>query len=228
MSVTVDVDNLVASLSSSHIGQEAIDLAALQAQLTQAFFAQSFPPSSSHSNQSRGVFTQPCSTPTGRTPSTSFSWGQMMDTQRMSCRNADEYEHSRDVDDMEDERMVEDLLIPSSPINPSSTSSFAQVTPKSQPKSPMGFSPSSPSFFPASESSSTFTSTDPFYLAQLQSVQHNAPPPSVFAQLGRPAQQSPFTQPISRREGFSFASPSVSGIPVESCNLFMSTSSSTF
>lgn len=220
--MSISVDDLVSSFSSSHIGQEAIDLAALQAQLNQAFFAQPIATSSSHYNQSRN--TQTCNTPTGRTPSSSFSLGQMMDAQRLSRRNPDEHEHSRDMDDMEDERMVEDLLIPSSPVYPSSTSSYSQPNSKPQTKSPMGFSPSSPSLYSASESPSTFTSTDPFYLAQLQSMQHNSTPTSVFSQLGHPAQQSPFMQQ-PQRQALGFASPSVPGISVETRNIFMSTSS---
>ena len=52
---------------------------------------------------------RPCSTPTSRTPSSSFSWGQPS-----SRRQTDEV--MRDSDELEDERMVEDLLLPSSPI----------------------------------------------------------------------------------------------------------------
>jgi len=189
-----------------------------QAQLTQAFFAQAVA-NSSHSNQHRDTFTQPCSTPTGRTPSSSFSWGQMMDSQRMSRRNTDEHELIQNTDDLEDEKMVEDLLIPSSPVCPP-TSSFVQATPKSQNKGSMQFSPSSPSF--VMESPSTFTSTDPFYIAQLQSMQHNAPPPSMFSQLGRPAQQSPFMQQAQRRESLGFPPPAIA---VDTHNLLMARSS---
>ncbi|THU78785.1 hypothetical protein K435DRAFT_699432 [Dendrothele bispora CBS 962.96] len=218
--MSISVDELVSSLSSSHIGQEAIDLATLQAQLNQAFFAQPIA-TSSHSNQPRDSFTQPCNTPTGRTPSSSFSWGQMMDSQRLSRRNTDEHEFMRDLDDMEDERMVEDLLIPSSPVCPSSMASLNQTTAKPQNKGSMSFSPSSPQL---NAESSTFASTDPFYLAQLQSMQQNTPPPSVFSQLGRPAQQSPFMQQPQRRENIGFTSPSTT-IAVDTHNLFMARSS---
>jgi hypothetical protein len=219
------VDDLVSSLSSNHIGQEALDLAALQAQLAQTLFSQ--PLASNDSS-----FHQPCNTPTGRTPSSSFSWGQVMDVQQRlgSRRNADEMMM---VDDAEDERMVEEILIPSSSSPPasavsphpsSSSSPFAQLNmngPSQRSQSRTRFTspssasassvPTSPSMSMSmssvssdSSSSSSFASTDPFYLAQLQAMQAPSPtPPSVFSQLGRPAQHSPFVQhqqQSSRRE----------------------------
>ncbi|KAF9042590.1 hypothetical protein BDZ89DRAFT_1059812, partial [Hymenopellis radicata] len=110
-----------------------------------------------------------------------------MDTHRR--QSADDF--MRDSDEMEDERMVEDLLVPSSP--------GGGKTRK-----------------PASDSS-LFTSTDPFYIAQLQAMQHNSSPQSVFTQFGRPSQHSPFQnasqqqqQQCFQQSRDSFASQSIS------------------
>ncbi|GAW02184.1 hypothetical protein LENED_003821 [Lentinula edodes] len=203
--MSLSVDDLVSSLSSSHIGQEALDLAALQAQLAQTLFPQ---PIASSSDSSLDSFHQPCNTPTGRTPSSSFSWGQLIDVQQHLSRR-DEM-----IDDAEDERMYAVQQQMNSPFQKShnrnphnrSTSSF----------------PSSPSSSSVSEPSS-FTSTDPFYLAQLQAMQsHNAPSPSAMSQLGMPAQHSPFTQQQqTRRENFNFSPASIS---LDTHNLFAVTS----
>ncbi|KAF8654699.1 hypothetical protein AX16_003450 [Volvariella volvacea WC 439] len=132
----LSVDDLVSSLSASHIGQEAMDLAALHAQLAQLLFCQSAPSSTSYSTRR----TQPCNTPTRRTPSSSFS---CTDAQRdsilSSLRGAASEDamrsssagmhHSSERDEMEeDERMVEDLLIPSSPMTPN-LSPLASIPP---------------------------------------------------------------------------------------------------
>ncbi|KAF9004778.1 hypothetical protein BDQ17DRAFT_1325570 [Cyathus striatus] len=71
--MTISVDDLVSSLNSSHIGQEAMDLAALQAQLAQAFFNQ-FPSSAAPTPipRKRSTHTQPCNTPTAS--SFSYHW----------------------------------------------------------------------------------------------------------------------------------------------------------
>ncbi|KAJ6627432.1 hypothetical protein B0H10DRAFT_1779556 [Mycena sp. CBHHK59/15] len=189
--MSLSVDDLVSSLSSSHIGQEAMDLAALQVQLAQTLFCQSM--SSSSATQARqDDYTQPCNTPTGRTPSASFNWGQMVDHLRHadSASRRSTEDHFRDETE-EDERMVEDLLIPASPMPANPTAHFGlhqQQSPasgRSQPSSPK---------YPTSEpSSSLFTTTDPFYMAQLQAAQnYGVAPPSVFSQAAFPSQQSPF------------------------------------
>lgn len=82
----------------------------------------------------------------------------------------------RDSDELEDERMVEDLLVPSSAGGNKSRKGASEP--------------------------SLFTSTDPFYIAQLQSMQHNSPPQSVFTQFGRPSAHSPF-QNAQHQQGFS-------------------------
>ncbi|KAJ7590781.1 hypothetical protein C8J56DRAFT_1047029 [Mycena floridula] len=182
---TLSVDDLVASLSSSHIGQEAIELAALQTQLAQALFGTSSQPSQSESRDCA----QPCNTPTGRTPSSSFSWGQMMDVQRRPRRNT---EDSMMMDDMEDERMVEDILMPSAPSSASATVPLFQ---QQQQQIVSRSRSQSTSRSPKSYSTSTFsgdfdfTATDPFYAAQLQAMQNHS---SISS---RQLQPSPFMTP---------------------------------
>jgi hypothetical protein len=114
-----------------------------------------------------------------------------------------------DTDMEEDERMVEELLIPSSPV--SSNSFYKPSTPQFStpfmPSSPVASSQNN-STFPSthtalssssqshSDPSSVFTSTDPFYIAQLQASQsfNKSSPQSVFSQNGQISQNSPFFQ----------------------------------
>ncbi|KAJ7367901.1 hypothetical protein DFH08DRAFT_946877 [Mycena albidolilacea] len=173
--MSISMEDLCASLSSSHVGQEAMDLAALQVQLAQTLFCQSMTSSAASQRQDDRAH-QPCNTPTGRTPSASFSWSPMAMVD--SRRNPD---HVRDEME-EDERMVEDLLIPTSPM--SSPMSAKPQTPagRSQQTSPM-----------SQPDTSLFTTTDPFYMAQLQAAQnYGVSQPSVFSQSAFPSQQSPF------------------------------------
>ncbi|KAF5361585.1 hypothetical protein D9757_011558 [Collybiopsis confluens] len=225
--MSFSVDDLVSSLSSNHIGQEALDLAALHAQLAQTIFTQ---PIASSSGDSAAH--QPCNTPTGRTPSSSFSWGQVMDVQqRLSRRHPDEM-----IDDAEDERMVEEILMPSSPAStgqyPSSPFAIQQQlhstsTPRSQNKGhwftpPFNPGPSSVPTSPSSISdASSFTSTDPFYLAQLQAMQAAAAP-SPFSQLGRPSQHSPFMQSQPLKDSLSGFAPT--SMSLDTHNMFAATS----
>ncbi|KAJ3551935.1 hypothetical protein NM688_g4422 [Phlebia brevispora] len=116
--MSISIDDLVASLSSNHIGQEATDLAALQAQLQTMFYA-NMPPTrrSAHAN-----------TPTSRTPTTtSFCWDRPdLDRRRsnsvasMSSRkDGDDRDCEQHLDVMdEDERMVEDMLFPATTVTP--------------------------------------------------------------------------------------------------------------
>jgi len=97
----------------------------------------------------------------------------------------------------EDERMVEELLLPS----PSPVSNSVPTTPTFTSSHPHAH-PASFSFNDLSTSSSNtlFTTTDPFYLSQLQNSQQPfAPNPSVsqsiFAQNGRLPQGSWFALP---------------------------------
>lgn len=107
----------------------------------------------------------------------------------------------------EDERMVEDLLL-ASPTSPSSPSaSFSRAPPPSGvPQTSSAFRPRKTSLsmhmIPIDHShhdlpspnTSLFATTDPFYLASLQSAHSHAPQTSVFAQAGRPSAHSPFTR----------------------------------
>lgn len=173
---------------------------------------QSISTSSGRRELSRERDTQPCNTPTA---SSSFSWGQMMDA-HAAQRHTSWREDA--MDDMEDERMVEDLLVPSSPASASSSTAghypYPQHTPsrsRSQSKSHRTFSPSTSSF-PAE--TSHFTTTDPFYIAQLQNSQNHHSSPSVFSQIGNPSQQSPFLSQqqsnysFPRRESHTYMAPS--------------------
>ncbi|KDR74446.1 hypothetical protein GALMADRAFT_141483 [Galerina marginata CBS 339.88] len=232
--MSFSVDDLVSSFSSSHIGQEAIDLATLQvrsilllmndnadsnplqAQLAETLFSGSnysapHGRQTSLSTRGRTQNTQPCTTPTHRTPSlsSSFNHGWNMDTGRGRGNSVS----STYLDDMEeDERMVEELLIPSSPTLPSvSGSHFGNSFPTSTSASSNSFSQnntnnngfssynhvySEPSPSSPTANGSLFTTTDPFYIAQLQASNNTAPQsPSVFAQNGRLAQSSPFALP---------------------------------
>jgi len=104
----------------------------------------------------------------------------------------------------EDEKMVEDLLMTQSPQNPSSNFASPPI-----PGSPMSCTEQMPinigSFQSALDTSletqsSQFTTTDPFYLAQLQASQQNTSPPSVFFHSGILSSNSPFVQPRSHIE----------------------------
>ncbi|KAF9448464.1 hypothetical protein P691DRAFT_669371 [Macrolepiota fuliginosa MF-IS2] len=186
--MSLSVDDLVSSLSSSHIGQEAIDLATLHAQLAQSLFAQSS--SGPSARQLPRGHPERCTTPIARTPSSNYSFSHM------ATRASD------DMDD--DERMVEELLMPSSPV---ATPSNPQFQYSSAPQQSMSPAPNHlSSYFPVSAESSApqsvFTSTDPFYLAAMQQQQQQQQSASFFAQNGRLAQNSPFfvRQPPQHRE----------------------------
>ena len=102
-----------------------------------------------------------------------------------------------DMDDMdEDERMVEELLLSTSP-----PSQFPARHSHQRVNSSSGYvaNPMMASS-PTTYSDSHFTTSDPFYLAQLQQLQQQqAQNPftttsSIIGQLGKPTQQSPFAQ----------------------------------
>ncbi|KAJ7122829.1 hypothetical protein C8R44DRAFT_621711 [Mycena epipterygia] len=209
--MSLSMDDLCASLSSSHVGQEAMDLAALQVQLAQTLFCQSTSVSVSNTPR-QDDYAQPCNTPTGRTPSSSFSWGQMIDPSRHSepapRRNTED--HFRDEME-EDERMVEDLLIPTSPMSPKQQNSAAVRSHQTSPT------------YPSSETSpSLFTTTDPFYMAQLQAAQnYGVSPSSVFSQAAFPSQQSPFMHSNFQRHN-----PSQNPLSLDTHSLLVAASSS--
>ncbi|KIJ70370.1 hypothetical protein HYDPIDRAFT_23482 [Hydnomerulius pinastri MD-312] len=220
--MSVSVEDLVASLSSNHIGQEAIDLAALQAQLAQTLFAHQLSSSlsSPHAHTSPFAHTpvvnvnmscrdptnvQHCTTPTARTPSsTAFAWPvpgteQMEHVRKRSTssarrQNADE--GWCDLEEMDEERMVEDMITPDSPCSPNAYlwSSYQGNTHGSATKAPPTPTPTPAAISGMSSpidscSSSLFTSTDPFYLQASQSAQQSH---SFFGHAGRPSAHSPF------------------------------------
>ncbi|KAI0637683.1 hypothetical protein C8Q77DRAFT_1214734 [Trametes polyzona] len=206
--MSISVDDLVASFNANHIGQEAIELAALQAQLSQTLFSQPIP---FNTPRTAGV-----NTPISRTPASSVSWeagdatwGQRGSTSSANMRCSVD-EGQRDSDDMdEDERMVEDLLF--SPTSPTTQSaSFSRLPPSSSAAQATSPTPSSAlrqrkaslsmNMIPLEHShhdlpspnTSLFATTDPFYLASLQGAHSHAQNSSVFAQAGRPTTHSPF------------------------------------
>ncbi|KAG6861493.1 hypothetical protein C0995_015920 [Termitomyces sp. Mi166 len=203
--MSISIDDLANSLNASHVGQEALDLAALQvfptlpvstyiihsllsqkAHLAKTLFGSSVAHSSSPQRVSRKTsFSQPCNTPTY----TNFA--QFADSQAAAAGP------SWAVDDMEeDERMVEDLLLPRSP-NSSSTLQFSLPL-STRPTTHL----SSNNQISESSSTSSFTSTDPFYLAQLQAQPQNPPTAtySPFAELGKLPQHSPFSPTSAYRD----------------------------
>ena len=154
----------------------------LKAQLSQTLFSHSVSqPTSTQQLSRKRSFTQPCNTPT---MSPRFTWVHMTELQRQFAVSSD------GKDELEDERMVEELLVPSSPVSANaSTSQFSP--PSSSVLIPQRVSMQC--YTPTEPSPSSFTSTDPFYLAQSEAMQScSTPPRSTFAQFGLPSQQSPF------------------------------------
>ncbi|KAF8875352.1 hypothetical protein CPB84DRAFT_1966767 [Gymnopilus junonius] len=101
--MSFSVDDLVSSLSSSHIGQEAMDLAALQTQLAEALLGG--PVTSATGLQHPQLLARLLCRPA------SVTHGSTKTVRKRANSISSTY-----MDDMEeDEKMVEDLLIPSSP-----------------------------------------------------------------------------------------------------------------
>ncbi|KAF8906754.1 hypothetical protein CPB84DRAFT_1769554 [Gymnopilus junonius] len=207
--MSFSVDDLVSSLSSNHIGQEQMDLDTLHAQLAETLVAG--PSSSNHyhrvpaTRSGRMQHTQRCNTPLARTPSSStFShastWGMNTSPQNHN-HNAHIGSRSRSnsvstlyIDETEeDERMVEELLIPMSPASSSIPTSPSNSTPHL-----FSYSNTYSDPRPSSPATSLFTTTDPFYIAQLQALSQQSQPQTqtVFAQNGRLSQSSPFAVPM--------------------------------
>ncbi|KAG1773777.1 hypothetical protein EDD22DRAFT_379 [Suillus occidentalis] len=192
--MSMSVDDLVASLNANHIGQEAIDLAALQAQLAQTLFAHQISPSyaSSSSPTSYGnssaircdpAHVQHCTTPTTRTPSSSISWpaGYMpVEITQKKRSNSIVCPRSRrpslddgwcDPDELDEERMVEDMIVPSSPQSPK-TFIWAYAGLKGAPT-------------PA---------PTPITIVGTPQTRPHSNPQSFFTNAGRPSNQSPFVR----------------------------------
>ena len=135
-----------------------------------------------------------------RTRASSFASWNRPTSQRLA-------ELHLDSDMEEDERMVEELLIPSSPVMSHSfhkpgtphfsTSSMSSSFQNNHTNSSTSMTAPSQSHSDSS-SPSIFASTDPFYIAQLQASQsfNNSSPQSVFSQNGHISQTSPFAIPL--------------------------------
>ncbi|KAG5645774.1 hypothetical protein DXG03_005311 [Asterophora parasitica] len=184
--MSFSIDDLAASLSTSHIGQEALDLAALQAQLAQSLFGQSIAQASNPQRvRSKTSFTQPCNTPTSSSFTSPFHdvrQGQASGSEPSWYFDRPSFD-AADITMEEDERMVEALLIPCS-TNPTSSLHILSKNATQHLSVRVQTSESS---------SSSFTSTDPFYVAQYQAQYHNPTPHSAFTQLGELPHQSPFS-----------------------------------
>ncbi|KAG6836921.1 hypothetical protein H0H93_001287 [Arthromyces matolae] len=210
--MSISMDDLVNSLSASHVGQDASDLAALQAHLAKTLFASSVAHSSNSQRVSRKTsFSQPCNTPTYSNLS------QFSDSQAASAAAGPSWmvvdSMREDVD--EDERMVEDLLVPRSP----STSALQFTLPLSS-----WSKTHYPSSIQPSDSVSSFTSTDPFYLAQVQAQHQNSSTYSQFTELGKLPQQSPFAAATSARRDQSSANTSTGPPSLENHPFFAAAS----
>lgn len=144
-------------------------------------------------------YVQHCTTPTTRTPSSSISWPAGYMPADIAQKRRSSIVHTRrpsldegwcDVDELDEERMVEDMIAPSSPHSPKSfiwgytglnappTSASTQIAIVSTPV----------------ESQSLFTTTDPFYLQASQAPATSQPPSSLFGNSGRPSNHSPFVR----------------------------------
>ncbi|KAI5124893.1 hypothetical protein M0805_007322 [Coniferiporia weirii] len=208
------VDDLVSSFSSNHIGQEAIDIATLQAQL-----AQSLAYSQQHQQSTSGH--GHCNTPTARTPTMSFAnWSVLEQRRGRSSSSASTASRRGTLTNLESDMIVEENMDAddeyaveqlvgtsshaSSPVryrerndalytqNQSYANNFHTIQNQHQTRYPY---PSADSFCECvSNPSSNFASSDPFFLAaEAQTRQaHQAAQNSFFAQIGRPAQHSPF------------------------------------
>ncbi|KAJ8517369.1 hypothetical protein ONZ45_g5458 [Pleurotus djamor] len=193
--MSISIDDLVSSLSSSHIGQEALDLAALQAQLAQSL-AQAIQ-QSANGQARRETRPHACNTPTAHTPSASFTFAeaQRYYDSMTARRNSQVDDFPIPMEQMdEDERMVEDLLLPQTPMSANGTTSFEQHQ-HYLPNTPHShhFKGYTSPFATDAYPNSTFASTDPFYQQAVQkSIGFNASPTSVFTQTGRPSHHSPF------------------------------------
>ncbi|EKM59558.1 uncharacterized protein PHACADRAFT_250142 [Phanerochaete carnosa HHB-10118-sp] len=213
--MSFSVDDLVSSMSSNHIGQEATDLAALQAQLAQTLY---------HCQTSEHRRATHACTPMACTPTSSSLWERPeLDRRRsnsvVSKRDMEEQRETVDAMD-EDELMVEDMLFPSVASALDATYPASHMPPPPSPtlyprhshsrkSSASASSFSSMHYDVPSAGSSLFATTDPFYLAQM-AAQQNSPAPSFFSQFGKPTQQSPFLKghPFAHRQNVSEVHPS--------------------
>ncbi|KAL4075635.1 hypothetical protein J3A83DRAFT_4088126 [Scleroderma citrinum] len=199
--MSVSIDDLVASLSSSHVGQEALDLVALQSQLKQSLITHQF---SSHTIARRDPgHVQHCTTPTARTPSSSYvrplPASDYSHSRRSSISSVRMRHHTQDdpmyLDDMdeEDALAVEAMIIPTDSgtlcASPSAPHASLHMWTQHPTKDVYNVQMTSP------VDTSLFTTTDPFYIQASQNEQHypaSGGATSFFAIAGRPNAHSPF------------------------------------
>ncbi|KAI0069098.1 hypothetical protein BV25DRAFT_1818058 [Artomyces pyxidatus] len=191
--MSFSVDDLVSSFSANHIGQEALDLAALQAQLAQSILYQPPMTPGVQGIPRKNSYIQPCNTPNARTPSTSsYQWD---DNHRRRSSSIVSRAAEEDIQEMEDDLMVEDILgAPALAAAPQRALS-QPLSPRHRPNTHPFTSPSSPD-----PSQSLFVSTDPFYIAAAQAASYRAAAPSYFSQMARPAPSSPFMTASSQAQ----------------------------
>jgi hypothetical protein len=152
--------------------------------------------------------------------SSSFTWAHVAELHRQfaASQNLDisVVDNTDEVD--EDERMVEDLLVPSSPLSTNRLSSQV-LLPSSSVTVPQFTS--QPCCATTESSPSSFASTDPFYIAQSEAVRGcSTRSRSAFSQFGLPSQQSPFVmqEPFPFRHEIHSAPPPLSGYPYTFCD----------
>jgi hypothetical protein len=137
--------------------------------------------------------------------SSSFTWAHVAELHRQFAVS-----QNIDTDDVdEDERMVEDLLVPSSPLSTNCLTSQL-LLPSTAPTQPCCATPES-----------IFASTDPFYIAQSEAARScSTRSHSPFSKFGLPSQQSPFVvqEPFPRRRDIHSAPPPLSGYPFMFCD----------
>ncbi|KAF5331567.1 hypothetical protein D9611_007560 [Ephemerocybe angulata] len=204
--MSISIDDLVSSFSSSHIGQEANDLAALQAQLAQTLFAAS---SSSFASSSRFQSSpipqgarEPCTTPTPRSPvqSSFSSWGEI-DRPAYRSRSSSISLSNSGYEDTEDEMMVEGLLLPAS-ASTSAASENNHSIPFMQRTPSHSYHQRTPSMsYDSAPPASPFTSSDPFYLQAQAHAQSYFYDNSNITQHGRPGMSSPFVAAAANQFG---------------------------
>lgn len=180
------------------VGQAQLAQTLFANQISPTYTASSSPHSYAYAQNANAVRRDPCTTPTTRTPSASISWpaGYIPAELARKRNNSIVRPHSRrpsidegcfDVEEMDEERMVEDMIVPSSPQSPKSFIwGYTGLNAPSTTASAVIGTPV--------ESQSLFTTTDPFYLQASQAPVTPQPPSSLFGNAGRPSSHSPFVR----------------------------------
>jgi hypothetical protein len=226
--MSISIDDLVSSLSASHVSQEAMDIATLQvfppslslnlvnfvensiqSQLSKVIYYPSQGQSGVHCVTRRNSYAQPCNTPTPTSATASFHW-EWDDANRYRGQNppyvAPPPLHDCDVDDeMEDEQTVEDLL------NAHTLNQCQFDAPLAQRQQPQKYRPVSsgqpfpmPPPPPPTYDNTPGLSGSPSHFANTDpfylAASQTASPPSFFTQAARPAPNSPFNLNLSAQQ----------------------------